>query len=192
MAQSLSFSTDTSVLSQAEVPTEATLVLRWEMVLSEENTDSLALLETLPDLHVFVQVPIVGCGQIPEPRIYWSMDPEQKDTSRIPPGMFQIRLKWFWRIAAVKWQDHHYEVAKSILEKFGFDPSTNAAAKALGLPLLESCNPTFIRLLNDKDDYTNKIQLRYSQMTHAVCSDEHEWCNGNLVQRDPHAIYMEC
>ncbi|KAJ6522577.1 hypothetical protein B0H19DRAFT_655166 [Mycena capillaripes] len=118
------------------------------MVLSEENADSLALLETLPDLHVFVQVPILDCGQIPEPRIYWSTDPKQKDTSRIPPGMFQIRFSWQPSITLVNWDLHHYDVARSILEKWGFDPSTNAAAKALGMPLLESCNPTFIRLFS--------------------------------------------
>ncbi|KAJ6522744.1 hypothetical protein B0H19DRAFT_654980 [Mycena capillaripes] len=189
MAQSWSFSTDAYILSQAEVPIQTTLELTWEMVLSEETADSLALLETLPDLHVFIHVPILDCGQIPEPRIYWSTDPEQKDTSRIPSGIFQIRLSWRPIITVVKWKHHHYDVAKSVLEKWGFDPSTNAAANALGLPLLESCDPTFVRLLNDA--YNDEKQLRFSQMLNEVRSGEDEWCNGKVVKRCPHAVYLE-
>ncbi|KAJ7618174.1 hypothetical protein DFH06DRAFT_99732 [Mycena polygramma] len=113
------------------------------MVLCEETDESLALLETLPEqLHVFVELPILDrdSNRIAEPRIYWSTHPTQKETSQIPPKIFRIRLSWSASVNSARWEKHHYDVAKSIQEECGFDPTTNAAAEALGLPLLDACD----------------------------------------------------
>ncbi|KAJ6596381.1 hypothetical protein DFH09DRAFT_1072417 [Mycena vulgaris] len=38
---------------------------------------------------------------------------------------------------APQWEPHHYEVASAVLKEHGFDPTTNAAAQSLNLPLLQ-------------------------------------------------------
>ncbi|KAJ6485468.1 hypothetical protein C8R47DRAFT_539987 [Mycena vitilis] len=136
MAHSGMFVTDDSKASHFVVPTRTALELTWELVLSEE-TDHFQ--QTLPDLHVFVQVPILHCGRVPEPQIYWSTSPAGCDTSPIPFETFQI-CKWAPRPEFATWEKHHYDVAKSIQEECGFDARTDAAAKALGLPLLDACS----------------------------------------------------
>ncbi|KAJ7635840.1 hypothetical protein DFH06DRAFT_662880 [Mycena polygramma] len=115
------------------------------MLLSEETVDSHALLGTLPNLHVFVEVPTLyhSRGRIAEPGIYWSTHPTERDTSQLPTGTFQLRFRWGVSITTLGWEKHHYDVAKSLQEEYGFDPTTTAAAKALGLPILEACcDPT--------------------------------------------------
>ncbi|KAJ6536848.1 hypothetical protein B0H19DRAFT_1270555 [Mycena capillaripes] len=169
MAQSGIFVTSDSYPPAFRIPFRTDLALTWEMVLCEENVDSLALLETLPDLHVFVQVPVPNRGRISEPRLYWSTNPTQKETSLIPPGMFKVRFKWNPQIEFEGWEKHHYDVARGLLEEYGFDPSTTAAATALGLPLLEACDPNSTSVPNHED----------------------EWCDGNVVEIDPHMIGLE-
>ncbi|KAJ7121435.1 hypothetical protein C8R44DRAFT_736234 [Mycena epipterygia] len=79
------------------------------------NSESPTLLETLPEeLHVVVQVPTLDGGRIGEPKIYWSADAVSKQTSSIPRGAFTIRFKWETHVESVWWQQHHYDVAKSI------------------------------------------------------------------------------
>ncbi|KAJ7121373.1 hypothetical protein C8R44DRAFT_786206 [Mycena epipterygia] len=157
------------------VPIRTQLQLMWEMVLVQEETattpESLALLETLPEeLHVFVQVPTLDAGRIAEPKIYWSTDPTNKETSLIPSGAFKIRVKWAVDVKSAWWQQHHYDVAKSIQEECGFDPSTNAAAKALNLPLLQPCHGSSI-----KSPYV----------------EEDEWFNNWFTELDPHTHYVQ-
>ncbi|KAJ6485454.1 hypothetical protein C8R47DRAFT_1130220 [Mycena vitilis] len=136
LAQSGSFTTDTSKHSLFVVPLRTGLNLTWELVLSERSDD---LQEAVPEVHVFVQVPILGDGRVLEPQIHWSTDPAERETSRIPTEMFQIRLTWQLDTEFGTWERHHYDVAKSLQEQHGFDPTTNAAAKVLELPLLEAC-----------------------------------------------------
>ncbi|KAJ7618185.1 hypothetical protein DFH06DRAFT_99818 [Mycena polygramma] len=141
------------------------LDLTWEMVLLEETADTVALLEALPDLHVFVQVPILDGGRIAEPQIYWSTHPTLKDTSQIPPGTFQIRFMWQVQTVWAWWEKHHYDVAKSIQEEYGFDSKTNAAAEALELPLFEACD-----------------------LNSSPLPVEDEWCTGKVFELDPHIV----
>ncbi|KAJ7121449.1 hypothetical protein C8R44DRAFT_786277 [Mycena epipterygia] len=153
------------------VPIETQLKLTWEMVLAQEETattpESLALLETLPEeLHVFVEVPTFDGGLIAEPKIYWSTDPTSKETSLIPPGAFKIRFAWEVHVESAWWQQHHYDVAKSIQEECGFDPSTNAAAKALDLPLLPACDSSI----------------------ESPSLVEDEWYRRRITELDPHTL----
>jgi hypothetical protein len=113
------------------------------MVPATENTAARAVeswspLANLPAmLHVFVQVPIVNRGRIEEPRIYWSTDANLTETGLIPPSMLEMRIQWDVDIPFAWWESHHYEVAKTMQEQHGFDPSTNAAVQSMGLPLLD-------------------------------------------------------
>ncbi|KAJ7489664.1 hypothetical protein B0H11DRAFT_2229691 [Mycena galericulata] len=141
---------------QLYVPTQTDLRLMWEMVLCQEETattpESLSLMEILPDhLHVYVQVPIIDGRRILEPRIYWSTDATSKDTSLIPLGTFKIRMTWELVVSASTWEQHHYEVAKSVQEECGFDPATKTAAKALGIPLLKACDATSVEPCVDEE-----------------------------------------
>lgn len=137
---SLFFSTrDLANASFDSTATETYLVLYWEMALSQDETET-TLLDALPEeLHVFVEVPKLEGGQIAEPQIYWSTEPIAKETALIPHGACKIRFKWEVEVREASWGKHHYDVAKSVQEECGFDPSTNAVAKALDLPLLEAC-----------------------------------------------------
>ncbi|KAJ7489655.1 hypothetical protein B0H11DRAFT_1059827 [Mycena galericulata] len=129
---------------QFYIPTRTDLCLIWEMVLCQGETattpESLNLMEILPEhLHVYVQVPVLDGRRILEPRVCWSTDARSKETSLIPQGTFKIRMKWELRVEVSRWEKHHYDVAKSIQAECGFDPATQATAKALGVPLLEAC-----------------------------------------------------
>jgi len=86
------------------VPTQASIQLLWAMLLDDESEDSLALLETLPSLHVFVEVPTLGRDRIAEPRIYWSTDPTRTETSRIPVGSFKVYVQWGLEIISAGWE----------------------------------------------------------------------------------------
>ncbi|KAK7045120.1 hypothetical protein R3P38DRAFT_2882680 [Favolaschia claudopus] len=119
--------------SAYRVPILTCLCLNWEMILIEESAESLALLDTLPPLNVFVEVPIIHLGQILEPRIYWST--EQKTISQTLKAHFKIRFGWGTDVTWAYWEQHHYDVARNIQEEHHFDSTTNAAAQALGLPL---------------------------------------------------------
>ncbi|KAJ7028890.1 hypothetical protein C8F04DRAFT_1398643 [Mycena alexandri] len=129
-------------LSDFYVPTHTKLVLSWEMVFLAEATpiapESIAVFEDLPkQIHIFVEIPAVPAGHVQEPQIYWSTDPDIMTTSAIPLGGFEIRMVWDIDTTAVRWESHHYEVAKLIQEQNGFNPATNDAARSLGLPLLD-------------------------------------------------------
>ncbi|KAJ7121375.1 hypothetical protein C8R44DRAFT_786208 [Mycena epipterygia] len=146
------------------VPIRTQLQLTWEMVLVQEETattpESLALLETVSEeMHVFVQVPTIDGGRIAEPKIYWSTDPINKETSLIPPGAFKIRFEWNVKVESA-----------CIQEECGFDPSTNAAAKALNLPLLQPC---------------------HGSLTMSPSVVEDKWCNIPFAQLDPHRHYVQ-
>jgi hypothetical protein len=122
--------------------TSTGLELTWEMVLAAEDTpttsESLAICQNLPEkIHVFVQVPTIQGDHIKEPQIYWSTDAGITNTLLIPRGALEIWMTWNTDIHAVRWEPHHYEVAKIAQEQHGFDPTTNTATQSLDLPLLE-------------------------------------------------------
>ncbi|KAJ6487154.1 hypothetical protein C8R47DRAFT_1127890 [Mycena vitilis] len=117
------------------IPTVITLDLTWEMVLAAEDA---AILDDLPGtIHVFVQVPQINEDCVDEPQIHWSTDADAVKTQTIPRSALKIRMKWMIGFVTVRWEKHHYEVAEATQRQLGFDPTTNAAAKSLNLPLLE-------------------------------------------------------
>ncbi|KAK7008459.1 hypothetical protein R3P38DRAFT_3023061 [Favolaschia claudopus] len=116
---------------------QSILRLRWEMILVDETEDSLALLENLPELHVFVERPTFSHKK---PRVYWSTDALDVITSELPPRIFANRINWSTGTECAMWEKHHYDVARIIQEEHGFDSSTSSAAHALGLPLFVRSN----------------------------------------------------
>jgi hypothetical protein len=120
--------------------TKTELELSWEMVLAADNPSSpeaLTILAGLPEeIHVFVQVPTLDRGRLEEPQVYWSTDANITETGLIPAGAFEIRMNWDIEISTMRWESHHYEVAKRAQEEHGFDPTTTAASESLDLPLL--------------------------------------------------------
>ncbi|KAF7355919.1 hypothetical protein MVEN_00920900 [Mycena venus] len=124
------------------VPTSTYLFLHWEMVLAAEpiptTEESWAIVDNLPEnINVFVQVPTVKEARIEEPQIYWSTGAHTTETSCIPPGSLKIHMRWSTSSEVAQWEPHHYEVASAVLKEHGFDPTTNAAAESLNLPLFE-------------------------------------------------------
>ncbi|KAJ7615636.1 hypothetical protein DFH06DRAFT_1343604 [Mycena polygramma] len=131
------------MLSNCYIPTSTSLSLIWEMVLAAENTapESIALLDDLPErIHVFVELLKIKEGHIEEPEIYWSTDPNEVETRSVPCSALKIWMSWRTRFQTVHWEDHPYEVAEAKQKRLGFDPTTNAAAKSLDLPLLGVSN----------------------------------------------------
>jgi hypothetical protein len=128
--------------------------LTWQMVgvdFAASTPASLAILRQLPDeIHVFVEIPTLDSLRVAEPRIYWSTDPNSTETDLIPRGAMKIVTYWDPRADLVSWQQHHYDVAKSVQERHGFDPSSTAAAEALGLPILEIPDPDAQQILRGK------------------------------------------
>ncbi|KAK7008516.1 hypothetical protein R3P38DRAFT_3023537 [Favolaschia claudopus] len=119
---------------------QSVLRLRWEMILVDETEDSLALLENLPELHVFVERPTFSHKKLSTPRVYWSTDALEVITSELPPTIFANHIKWDIDAKCAMWEKHHYDVARIIQEEHGFDSSTSSAARALDLPLFVGCN----------------------------------------------------
>ncbi|KAJ7672393.1 hypothetical protein DFH06DRAFT_91942 [Mycena polygramma] len=101
-------------------------------------SQSIDILEHLPEkIHVFVEVPKIKGGQVAEPQVYWSTDPDAVEIGNIPSSGFAIRMRFSASMDAVRWETHHYEVAEALQERHGFNPKTNDAAKILDLRLLE-------------------------------------------------------
>ncbi|KAJ7167025.1 hypothetical protein C8R46DRAFT_1351219 [Mycena filopes] len=124
------------------VPHKTNLQLHWEMVPEgfelPTSPEAQAILDALPEeIHVFIQVPILGEGTIAEPKIHWSTDTDTIRTDLIPHAAMRIRMGWNIYMSVPRWESHHYEVAEKIQVDHGFDPTTTAAAKYLGLPHLE-------------------------------------------------------
>ncbi|KAK7045118.1 hypothetical protein R3P38DRAFT_2882667 [Favolaschia claudopus] len=178
LAQSTTFSLhEFDDIPSFVVPIRTALRLKWEMTLREDCQELDAALDMLPPLHVFVEVPIIQQGQISEPQIYWSTDPHTKLLTGIPAGLFKVRFLWSTGVDFARWKKHHYDVAKSIQEQNGFDPSTNAAAQALGLPLLVPCEPA-LRESPPDEEVTN-----WCSGKQVVCMDSDE-SNVFLAEQD--------
>ncbi|KAJ7500052.1 hypothetical protein FB451DRAFT_1162450 [Mycena latifolia] len=142
---------------------DTVLNLNWELVLAAENTattpESVAILSDLPDeLHVFVQVPVLDGTHVNQPDIYWSTDATTVETHRIPGGALKINVLWSVQVAFDSWLPHHYEVAKSALSEYGFDPTRKADTEALDLPVLEMPDPeTFEGPGDDRGEHRNSM-----------------------------------
>ncbi|KAJ7612898.1 hypothetical protein DFH06DRAFT_147506 [Mycena polygramma] len=122
--------------SEYVIPHFPCLQLSWEMITVAKHGASRAV--DLPDciLHVFVQVPLLAGGRIDEPRVYWYTQPNATQPGDIPAAALEIRMSWDINFTLLRWETHHYEVADRMQEECGLDPTTNAAAQSLGLPLL--------------------------------------------------------
>ncbi|KAJ6457763.1 hypothetical protein C8R47DRAFT_1246957 [Mycena vitilis] len=147
MAQAASvFSTssdqsDMREISRFLLPTSTNLELMWELTLKTDDTaiaSEIDILQHLPEkIHVFVEVPKIEEGQVVEPRVYWSTDPDTVKTGNIPSSALAIRMRFSTSMDAVRWETHHYEVAEALQERHGFNPKTDDAANFLNLPLLK-------------------------------------------------------
>ncbi|KAJ6513656.1 hypothetical protein C8R47DRAFT_616860 [Mycena vitilis] len=130
------------------IPTRTRLYLSWEMILTVKDlatspNPSVAM-SGLPDsIHVFVQIPKTNGHRVEEPKIYWSTDADVIETAGVPSSAFVIRMGWHVQEEVARWESHHYEIAKSLQERHGFDPGTHNAAKYHQLPLLEVTATTF-------------------------------------------------
>ncbi|KAJ7612935.1 hypothetical protein DFH06DRAFT_1484800 [Mycena polygramma] len=121
--------------SEYVIPHFPCLQLNWEMITVAQDGSSRAV--DLPDcVHAFVQVPLLAGARIDEHRVYWSTQPNATQTGDIPAAALEIRMSWNINFSLLRWETHHYEGADRVQEECEFDPTTNAAAQSLDLPLL--------------------------------------------------------
>ncbi|KAJ7429567.1 hypothetical protein B0H11DRAFT_2143030 [Mycena galericulata] len=104
--------------------------LDWQLV-PEAGTYEI---DDLPlKIYVFVEnIPVDGRGRVSRPITFWSTHPDG-NTADVP-SHFHYEAWFSARGSGRSWESHHYEAARTLQEKDGFDSSTSAAADSLALP----------------------------------------------------------
>ncbi|KAJ7167026.1 hypothetical protein C8R46DRAFT_1351220 [Mycena filopes] len=174
------------------VPHKTNLQLHWEMVPEgfdlPTSPEAQAILDALPEeIHVFVQVPILGDGTIDEPQIYWSTDADTIKTNLIPHAALKIRMRYYTAMSVPRWEPHHYKMAEKIQLDNGFDPTTTMAAEYLGLPILDVVgNQSNVTPSAKQDTPLSQNPLHLAAVEKRRSEDRDNWCK--YCEKDPHTM----